>query len=482
MKNKRFFMGSILTPLIVGVIIVSVSVISCLGNPEFSTRLFFSLLSFFVIFSLINFAKADEKGITFFTFTFIPTRYNFSELIAKITLDAKPEVRSTGATILLLKNGKRKLLKLGLYPKKTQEYLLALLDSNIKTDLSFFHDESRWDYWFASKRKVVILERFLIGALLILIGLGFQVKTFAWNWKAKHWHQSTAVIECNEHAKDGSYKFIYKYKFDGKIYTGSQILGGAEKASSKYVPGTALPCVINQKNPSIAAVLTNYRADWLLCGSGIILMIAGLPFLIIAMILYLKKIVIPNELKKYPLQFSKETLKDLTFRICGECKISVGKISGGFRDIENCYGCFPPHRSIWSIIVQIFFFIISIFLGTNVMPHFLLVAIMILVLLWKTIFPRGVVFDWQEKKIYWFRFFSCKSIPAKMKYNDVLKAEDLTALGLSIRNDGVLMLSGVRKDGVYIPIAKASDKQMEQLFSDTMKIAKQLGDLPIITI
>ena len=116
------------------------------------------------------------------------------------------------------------------------------------------------------------------------------------------------------------------------------------------------------------------------------------------------------------------------------------------------------------------------------MPHFLLVAIMILVLLWKTIFPRGVVFDWQEKKIYWFRFFSCKSIPAKMKYNDVLKAEDLTALGLSIRNDGVLMLSGVRKDGVYIPIAKASDKQMEQLFSDTMKIAKQLGDLPIITI
>ena len=475
-------MGSILTPLIVGVIIVSVSVISCLGNPEFSIRLFFSLLSFFVIFSLINFAKADEKGITFFTFTFIPTRYNFSELIAKITLDAKPEVRSTGATILLLKNGKRKLLKLGLYPKKTQERLLALLDSNIKTDLSFFHDESRWDYWFASKRKVVILERFLIGLLLILIGLSFQFKTLIWNWKANHWHQSTAVIECNQYDNDGSYSFCYKYEFNDEIYTGSKILGGAEKASSTYVPGTVLPCVINPKNPNEAAILTNYRDDWLMCAGGIFLIIVGLPFVLVSMILHLKKIIIPDDLKKYPQQFTEETLKDLTFKICGECKISVGKISGGFRDIESRYGCFPPHRSIWSIIVQIFFFIISIFLGTNVMPHFLLVAIMILVLLWKTIFPRGVVFDWQDKKIYWFRFFSCKSIPAKIKYNDVLKAEDLVALGLSVRNDGVLMLSGVRKDGVYIPIAKASDKRMELLFNDTMKIAKQLGDLPIITI
>ena len=64
----------------------------------------------------------------------------------------------------------------------------------------------------------------------------------------------------------------------------------------------------------------------------------------------------------------------------------------------------------------------------------------------------------------------------------MLKAEDITALGLTIRNDGVLLLSGVRKDGVAIPVARASDKHMEQLFKDSLTIAKKLGDLPIITI
>ena len=168
--------------------------------------------------------------------------------------------------------------------------------------------------------------------------------------------------------------------------------------------------------------------------------------------------------------------------ICGECKISVGKISGEYREIDGRYGCFPPAHSVFALIMQVLFLALSIMLGLMMLPHFLLVSLLMIALIWKTLFPRGVVYDKTEKKLYWFRFFSCSSIPAKLKRNDVLNGSDLVALGLTIKNDGTLLLSGVRKDGVYIPIAMAADKQMEQLFSDSVKLAENLGNLPIITI
>ena len=481
MKNKTFFAGSIFPPLIIGCITAVVSAVVYFMNPVFSVGLFFLLLTVLVTAALINFAIARDEEIVFFSFLCIPTRYKYSDIISKITLEAKPENRFTGATILFLKNGKRKLLKLGLYPAKTQKRILELLDSNINTDFSFFHDETRWDIWFQSNRKRVVIRRLFIGLLLILIGLIFQIKTVLWNWKAGHWNQSSAVIEVNQKDND-VYQFRYQYQHNGKTYKGFRIFGGAVKATSDYVPGMILPCVINPENPEDAYIITNYRADWLLSAGGFLLIVAGLPFLFFSLILSRKKIQLPEELKKYPVKFAVEHLKELTFQVCGECKISVGKISGKFREIENRYGCFPPHQSVFSIIILLFFLALSVLLGIKLMPHFLIAAVIFAVLIWKTIFPRGVVFDWQEKKIYWFHFFSCRSIPAKIKYTDVLKAEDITALGLTIRNDGVLLLSGVRKDGVAIPVARASDKHMEQLFKDSLTIAKKLGDLPIITI
>ena len=96
--------------------------------------------------------------------------------------------------------------------------------------------------------------------------------------------------------------------------------------------------------------------------------------------------------------------------------------------------------------------------------------------------PRGVIFDRQEKKIYWSRYFSLKSIPSKIKKKDVLNESDLIALGLTIRKDNQLVLAGIRKDGVYIPVVRADLKRMEQLYSDTVIIAEKLGNLPVIII
>ncbi|MBE6405686.1 MAG: DUF3592 domain-containing protein [Lentisphaerae bacterium] len=481
MNDKKFFRGSLIPPLVVGGIVAVLSGIAYWMNREFSVALFFSLLTILVIGALINYAKADEHGITFFSFTLLPTRYLYTDIVAIIQIDAKPENRVGAATILFLKNGKRKVLKLGLYPAKTQKEIQSWLESKVKTDFSFFHNTNRWEIWFQSARQKVVARRCLIGLLLILIGLTFQVKTLIWNWKLDHWTKTEAVVE--EHKKTAEdYTFRYRYTFQGKSYTGSQIVGDAKRADAECKPGVRLYCIVNPDAPQEAAVVTKYRADWLLCAGGWILIFAGLPFLIIAALLHRRKITLPEELKKHQILFSTERLKEMTFLVCGECKISVGKVSGKYREIEGRYGCFPPHRSYVSLLVQFFFLWISIMLGVHIMPHFYLAALLLVATIWKTIFPRGVVYDRTDGKLYWFRFFSCSSIPGSIKRNDVLKAEDVVALGLTIRNDGVLMLSAVRRDGVYIPVANASDKHMEQLFSDAVKLAQSLNNIPIITI
>ena len=490
MNNKNFFIGSLWTPLIVGGIIAAVSILVYLSNPEFSVGLFFTILTVLVFCSLINFAKTDEEGITFFSFLFLPTRYKFSDIVTKITIKAKDDSRIPSATILLLKNGKRKQLKLGLYPVKTQQKIQDILSEKIIADFSCYRNPNRLNHWLQYAWTQAILKSFLIGTLLILIGFIFQIKTMIWDWRISHWERTTAEIVVNqteitkigETEKEENYQLRYRYIYQGKSYTGSKIAGDSKRLELAYVPGSCLTCIVNPEKPEESALLSRYRADWLMSLGGWLLIFIGFPFLLLSIIRLRKKILIPDELKKYSENFDPEKLQELTLLICGECKISVGKISGKYREIENRYGCFPPAHSVISIVVQLFFVAISIILGTQVMPHFLLVALMILVLTWKTIFPRGVVFDRTEKKLYWFRFFSCKSIPAKIKRNDVLNEADLVALGLTMKNDGTLILSCVRKDGVYIPVAAATGKRIDSLLSDAVKIAENLGKIPIIII
>lgn len=399
MKNK-FFMGSIATPLILGAIVLAIagSVYYFRRTPE--VVIFFSILTVLVICALINFAKTDEQGITFFSFCLLPARYDYSDIIALKIITPAQTPDATGVPLLFLKNGRRKLLKLGLYSRKKQEELIALMKENGCNHPEFYQDLNRLDYWMTYARKHVMLRRLLIGGLLWLMGIIFLL------WS------TNALMEL----------------------------------------------------------------------SGIFLILIGIPFFLYAFFSGLKKINIPEQLKTYLAGISQEESEKLIFSICGECKIGIGKISGGYLEKEDRYGLFPPAHSIIVLLIQLFFMLLSIFLGLTLLPHFLLAALGIIVLIWTTIFPRGVVFDWKENKIYWFRFFSSRSIPAKLKRQDVLNSSDLIALSLTIRNDETLQLSCVRKDGVYIPLAKAGTKWMPQLLSDTEKLAEKLGNLPIITI
>ena len=355
----------------------------------------------------------------------------------------------------------------------------------------YYNDRERLTYWLNKARRRNWMRKSIISSILILIGIIFQIHTWSWDWKFKYWHRTEAIIEENrfeetrvsEQETIKIYHLRYSYVFDGKDYTGFQIAGGAKELPSRLAPGSKLYCLVNPDKHSESAIIAGrYRGDWISNALGFFFLFLGCIGNICAVLPFWRKVEIPESLKDYIVQFEPGKVLELTQQVRGECQISVGKLKGAYREIDGRYGCFPLYHAWGTDLVMLILLILSILGGRFIMPHFFIVAALILFLFYQSYFPRGVIFDRVEKKMYWSRYFSLKSIPDKIKRNDVLSESDLIALGLTIKQDNHLFLTAIRKDGVYIPIVKADLKRMEQLYSDTVIIAGKLGNLPIIII
>ncbi|MBR2440690.1 MAG: DUF3592 domain-containing protein [Lentisphaeria bacterium] len=487
--KKQFWLGSLNTAILIGFILLIVSCIAYFMKNEISVAIFFGILTILSVAATINFAIADEKGITFYSFLFIPHRFRYDEIftINYLSHSGKPQF---SLLIFHLKSGERKQVRLGLYQLKKQEEIRQFLTSKITLNEEYYRDRERLKYWLNKARYRNMLDKCIVGSVLIFAGFVFQIQKMSWDYKIRNWIKTDAVIELN-HTEETKlseqetikvYKLRYRYEINGKRYTGHKIAGGIEKLPSGIIPGEEMTCIVNPKDHDDSAIIPRIRTDWITYVFGFPLFFMGGIIIITALLTSLKKVKIPESLKDYVIQFEPQKILELTQQLKGECKISVGKLNGAYREINDRYGCFPLKHSWTADIVILILFVLTIIGGRYVMPHFFLLSLLLLVLFYQNFMPRGVIFDRQEKKIYWSRYFSLKSIPSKIKKKDVLNESDLIALGLTIRKDNQLVLAGIRKDGVYIPVVRADLKRMEQLYSDTVIIAEKLGNLPVIII
>ena len=487
--KKQFWLGSLNTAILIGFILLVVSALAYFIKNETAVAIFFGILTILSVTATINFSTANEKAITFYSFLFIPHRFRYDEIFTMNYL-SHPGKPQFSLLIFHLKSGERKQVRLGLYQLKKQVEIHQFLTSKITLNEEYYRDRERLKYWLNKARHRNMLDKCIVGSVLIFAGFVFQIQKMSWDYKIRNWINTEAVIELN-HTEETKlseqetikvYKLRYSYEINGKRYTGHKIARGIEKLPSGIPPGKTMNCIVNPRNHNESAVIPGIGTDWITYVFGIPLFFLGGIIIISAVLSSLKKVKIPESLKDYIIQFEPQKILELTQLLKGECKISVGKLNGAYREINDRYGCFPLHHSWKADVVMLILFVLTIIGGRYMLPHFFLLSLLILILFYQNLMPRGVIFDRQEKKIYWSRYFSLKSIPSKIKKSDVLNDSDLIALGLTIRKDSNLVLAGIRKDGVYIPIVKADLKRMEQLYSDTVIIAEKLGKLPVIII
>ena len=473
--KRYFFPGNFYPALIIGGIFAAITVFVSITSKDSGTILFFIILTTLIITSLINFSFCNKNCITFFSFFFVPARFRWDQ-IAEICCVRNPKNSALSSLIIYLKNGEKKQIKLGLYPSRTAEQIAEIMAENTPVDPEYYRNRERLDFWLGSARKKNPERIVFLCGLMIIAAALFQVKTWYWNWKTDGWKTIHGTVEVNQ---ENEYRYSYTYQ--GKQYKGNQILENGS-VSSQDKPGTPMICLVNPEKPEESAAISRMPEAILRKVISFLLTLFAVPILLLSLLSLAKKIKVPDSLKDYTAGFEPEEIKRISHSICGECKISIATMESGFCEIEGRYGCFPPSHSVTALIIMMIIFCGALFAGRYIMPHFFVLSIIMLILMWRTLFPRNAVFDNGEKKICWSRFFSCKSVPEKLNRNDILNETDLVALGLTYRNDNTVMLSGVRKDGIYIPIVKANINQMEQLFNDTVKIAERLGRIPVITI
>lgn len=487
--KKKFWMGSLLTMLLIGCIMICISLLAFFMRQDLAAAVFFGILTLLVMIACINFAAANDKQITFYSYLFLPHNFRYDQIFAMYHL-THPQKKQFTALYFHLTNGERKRISLGLYSQKKQEEIIDFITEKLTLNEEFYRDRNRLDLWLKRSRIRNIGSNCLLGSIMILAGVIFQIHTLSWDWKINHWTRTEAIIELNqeeviqisEKEKIREYHLRYRYEFNGKRYTGNKIAGGAEKLPSGITPGSKIPCIVNPEDPEESALLTRYRADWISNFIGFVLLFFGIAGIIFTVIPLLRNVNVPEPLKDYIVQSEPEKVMELTKSLCGECRISVGKITGGYRELQDRYGCFPLSHNLCVIFILLILLVLSILGGRFVMPHFFLLSAGVLLLIYQNLFPRGIMFDLTEKKIFWSRYFSLKWIPEKIKRNHVLSTSDLTAIGLTLLKDNHLLLSVIRKDGVYVPVVKADLKHMEQLMSDSVILAEKMEKLPIIII
>lgn len=477
-RKKIFFRGTPVYALLFAGFFAAWAVFMYFVDGSFSNIVsFFIILSIFLGASLINFAVADQIKITFFSFLFFPNRIFFGQILSMYTI---PDRRGIPEKIcIFLNNGIRKIIYLGLYPDKKRQEIIDFISCRTAEHPEYYQDRESLSVWLKHARKKLFLRLCGIGLLLIISGTIFLFCAWNWDRKMSYWGITTAVIE-QIPDDSGRETLRYRYIYQGNSYSGTEIADGMSILPSNFQKGSRIMCIVDPGNPEKSAVVPDQRSGKNKISGYFFLVLGILNFLFLLNAMR-KRIRIPEELKDYITAFDPEILQNETLKNKRMCQISVCRICGPFQEVRERYESFPPAHSISKLEILGVLFLVSN-LGTAFLPHFILVSILIAFLIWLELYPRCTIFDKKERKIYWKRLFLLRSIPQTLKNRDVLNFKDLTALGLTIRHDGKLMLSGVRSDGVYIPIATAGPEHMEQLFRDTVKIAERLGHVPVIII
>lgn len=428
----------------------------------------------------------EENHAVIYYCLFFPVRISYTEINRLVFFYRMYNKQKIPTTVhFYLHSGKVKAWNIDLFSPAVSETIKRELACRVNSSEAGLKipDIELWTKHVLQSSNV--LKIILCTAAVFTFGLGVWEMTeqLIWNEHIKNWDKVEGIILKNTTKRIPQGKrskeiadVAYKYTYKGRQYDGTRIVYDSDSFPPLKV-GSKRQVIVNPDDPAECAVMFWYRGKWgmLRWIKSVFLYLVSLFFAIgFARSFLQKKTTVPERLKNYinaipPERFHAALNMENPAVVSGNIELRQ-KMT--YLHAER-YGVIRKHVSRLSCFIWSILFLLAVL--TSVLVPLCWIAVVILGgVVYSLSVPRMTVFDFQEKKIFFCRWFRPE------------KADRMRSLSFSAVDHlncqmllGSISLFAVTHDGEKVPLCSVAPKRLELLFGLLPELAEKMGRLPI---
>lgn len=454
-----------------------------------------------VVFSLPLYWKVrfDSDSATLFCSIF-PKKVKYFEIKNVRYFFSKPDVPDAPAHIYFeMKDGKEIKWELTLFTTPTRQKIKNALEMRLNiakpatpdTQLPAVHTETvqNWVKMVCKTSKAGKIILCIAVLVLMIFFTDSLTRQITWESRLRDWDKVEGVILQNKtrQVKSGRRRktvsdLLYRYNYNGKVYTGNKIIYGNDSYPSWVKPGAKREILVNPDKPDESAAMFIYRGM-----PGMILKYFNTAFFGLAALItgiagcvkFAKSS--PEVPEKFLEYYSKnpppEQLPKYKSTSNGINPIALTRRP---KIYHERYIVLPgdSSKTIKSLMILPILFLLPVAaFGLHGVWFFVIFWLLFAAITW---IPVCMVFDLQEKKLYRCHFFN----PGKLSKAKNVSCSDWKYLMISRYSAG--------KQGIRLKVSAHSDTGRQTIICHTAlnhlsmlleflpELAEKLGNLPIV--
>ena len=443
--------------------------------------------------------RFDSDSATLFC-CFFPKKVKYFEVKDIRYFFSKPDMPEAPAHIYFeMKDGKQIKWELTLFTTPTRQKIKNALEMRLniakpaetETPVQSVHTEAVQD-WVKQVCKTSKAAKIMLCVAIVILTVFFTlslIQQLSWDARLRTWDKVEGVILQNKtrQVKSGRRRktvsdLLYRYNYNGKVYTGNKIIYGNDTYPAWVKPGAKRKILVNPAKPEDSAAMLTYRGipglifkyfntaffglAALITGiAGCVKLAKSSPEIPEKFLEYYSKNPPPEQLPKYKSTSNGINPIALTRRpkIYNERYIVLPGDSS---------------KTIKSLMILPILFLLPVAaFGLHGVWFFVIFWLLFAAITW---IPVCMVFDLQEKKLYRCHLFK----PEKLSKAKNISCSDWKYLMISRYSAGKqgirLKISAHSDTGKQTIICHTALNQLPMLLEFSAELAEKLGNLPIV--